>query len=271
MPDQMRSIALLGAGKMGFALLEGWLRGALKDSTFYILEPTPHPALLKTAGPSVIINPPTAEIGKVDVMVVAVKPQLLADVLPTVKSFIQKTTLVISVAAGKTTAEFEKTLGPQQPIIRAMPNTPATIGVGISALFANRQTSDHGRSVGEEVMSSVGEVVWLESEKDMDAVTALSGSGPAYVFLLTECMTHAGINQGLSPDLARQLAEATVSGAGALISASQEDPSKLRKNVTSPGGTTAAALDVLMGDDSLESLIDKAIDAASKRSKELGK
>ncbi len=271
MPEEPLSIALLGAGKMGSALLGGWLDGSFEQSRFFVFDPAPDQTVAALERDNVSINPSTSEIPEPDLVVVAVKPQIFPDALPAIKPICGSKTLLISVAAGETIGEFEDAFGVSQPVVRAMPNTPATIGAGITALIANGNVSSAQRDLASKLLVSVGSVVWLDSEEQMDAVTALSGSGPAYVFLLTECMTQAGISQGLSPELARNLARATVSGAGALMAQSDDDAATLRENVTSPGGTTEAALAVLRSEDGLQRLMEQAIDAATKRSKELGK
>ncbi len=270
MPELQRSIALIGAGKMGSALLKGWLAGGpFARAQFHVFDPAPADGLDTLKSPAVAINPPTDKIADPEIVVVAVKPQILSDILPTLKSVCRPNTLVVSVAAGKKIAEFETALG-EQPIVRVMPNTPSIVGKGISALFANAHVDSAQRKLSEDLLAAVGEVVWLEREEDMDAVTAVSGSGPAYVFLLAECLAEAAIEQGLAPPLARQLARATLSGAGALLEQSEEDATKLRENVTSPGGTTAAALSVLMENRGLGELMSRAIAAATRRSRELG-
>ena len=271
MPEPSKKIGLFGAGKMGFALFQGWMRGASSTSRFFVWDPAPSDELKNLRGSQILINPQTDETPPLDVIVVAVKPQILSEVLPTLKSLIMDKTVVISVAAGKTIQEFATALHKNQPIVRAMPNTPAIVGAGITALYANDHVAPDQKNTAGDLLSAVGQVVWLDSEDQMDAVTAVSGSGPAYVFHLTECMTAAAINQGLSPDLAAQLARATVSGAGALMAQSSDSAGRLRENVTSPGGTTAAALDVLMDSQALETLLKQAIEAATKRSIELGK
>lgn len=271
MPEQIQSIALVGAGKMGSALLDGWLRGGQKQARFFVLDPAPTDALKTITDERVTINPPTENLSDIDLIVVAVKPQILADAMPKIKSLCTPKTVVVSVAAGKTIAEFEASLGEGQPVVRSMPNTPAIVGQGISALYANDNVSAAGKRTAESLLATVGQVVWLEREDQMDAVTAVSGSGPAYVFHLTECLAEAAIAQGLDAQLAQTLARATVSGSGALMAQSDATPGTLRENVTSPGGTTAAALDVLMKDGALKALMARAIDAATKRSKELGK
>ncbi len=271
MPEQTHTIALVGAGKMGSALLSGWLRGQYENTRFIVLEPAPSDSLRKLDDSRVTINPDTDQTSPVDLAVVAVKPQILPEVMGTIQSICSPQTIVVSVAAGKTIAEFEAALGSRQPVIRTMPNTPSIVGKGISALFANQNVSMEGKALAEDLMASVGQVVWLDREDQMDAVTAVSGSGPAYVFHLTEAIAEAAMAQGLSNELAQTLAHATVSGAGALMDQSSETPAILRENVTSPGGTTAAALHILMQDDALKSLMKQAIEAATVRSKELGK
>ena len=271
MPDPSKKIGLFGAGKMGFALFQGWMREASSASRFFVWDPVPSADLEALHNKQILINPQADEIAPLDLMVVAVKPQILADELPTIKTLVTDTTVVISVVAGKTIGEFADALHDQQPIVRTMPNTPSIVGAGITALFANDHVEPPQKETASELLTAVGQVVWLAREDQMDAVTAVSGSGPAYVFHLTECIEAAAIDQGLSPDLAAQLARATVSGAGALMAQSPESAGQLRENVTSPGGTTAAALEVLMDDKALESLLKRAIDAATKRSIDLGK
>ena len=191
-------------------------------------------------------------------------------VLPACARFAAPGTAFLSIAAGTTIATFEAVLGAEAAVIRVMPNTPAAVGRGISVLCANARCSDRQRQVAGELLAAVGEVAWIEDEGLMDAVTAVSGSGPAYVFLLIECLAEAGVEAGLAPDLAEQLARATVAGAGELARLSEQPAAQLRRNVTSPGGTTQAALEVLMAADGLQGLLTRAVAAAKRRGRELG-
>lgn len=259
-----RGLVLVGCGRMGGALLDGWIRNGLQPGAVHVIDPNARPEL---AGLGVSVNGdlPSAPA----VLVIAVKPQMMADALP--KLSVGADTLVISVAAGVTLAAYEAAF-PQAPIIRSMPNTPAAIGQGITAIIGNAKAGPAHLALAEALLSAVGRVVRLEAEDQMDAVTALSGSGPAYVFHLIEAMAAAGEAEGLPPALALELARMTVAGAGALAIDADEDPGKLRENVTSPGGTTAAGLKVLMdADDGLPPLMRATIAAAAARGRELGK
>lgn len=262
-----RGLVLLGCGKMGGALLQGWLGGGLKPASVWVLDPQP-PAWLD-AHSGLHVNEQLPE--NPAVAVVAVKPQIMADALPALRPLGNGETLFLSIAAGISIEALAGIVGDRTPIIRAMPNTPAAIGRGISALVGNDCVGEAGLAVGEGLMAAVGQTVRLSDEGQMDAVTAVSGSGPAYVFLLIEALAAAGEREGLPGDLAMRLAKATVAGAGALAEASDETPSQLRVNVTSPGGTTAAALEVLMQPDTgLPALMERAVRAAANRSRELG-
>ncbi|MCC2112529.1 MAG: pyrroline-5-carboxylate reductase, partial [Hyphomicrobiales bacterium] len=199
----------------------------------------------------------------------AVKPQMMAAVLPGLRHLASAATVVVSIAAGTTVNTLRAGLGPDVAVVRAMPNTPAQVGRGITAAYAMPEVTLAQRSVVARLLEAVGGIVWLDDEAEIDAVTAVSGSGPAYVFLLAECLAEAGVKAGLPADIAARLARDTVSGAGELLYQSDLDPATLRKNVTSPGGTTAAALEVLMGPDGLAELMQKAVAAAAGRSREL--
>lgn len=261
MPPPVTRVLLVGCGKMGSALLKGW--SAKPYLALSVLEPHDPNADYQSA-----TDIPAAL--RFHVVVMAVKPQVMADVLVSIKHLISAETLVISIAAGKTLAFFENILGTGIPVIRSMPNTPAAIGKGITVLCGNAPVSEVQKNLGLSLLSSVGEVAWVADENLMDAVTAVSGSGPAYVFLMIEAMADAGIKAGLSPDLSMQLARSTVIGAGALAeNAADTSAATLRQNVTSPGGTTEAALKVLMSDDGLTPLMTRAIRAAQQRGKEL--
>ncbi len=268
-------LVLVGAGKMGGAMLEGWLVRKLPPRKVTIFDPQPSKAIRALAKKGVRINPkPRArrDEGPGDepaaVLVIAVKPQVAADILPTLAPLIGPKTLVLSIMAGKPIAFLEAAL-PPCPAVRAMPNTPAAIGRGITAAVGNPRVSRTAKRLAHELLSATGPVEWLDDEALMDAVTAVSGSGPAYVFLLAETLARAGVAAGLPPNLADVLARATVAGAGELLHRSDLDAATLRQNVTSPGGTTAAALSVLMADDGLAPLMTKAVAAATKRGREL--
>ncbi len=261
-----RGLVLLGCGKMGSAMLEGWLAGGLDPASVHVIDPVPSD-WLKAQGVHLNAALPDAPA----ILVVAVKPQMMDAAVPQAATMGGGNTVVLSIAAGTTIAHFETAFGSDTPIIRAMPNTPAAIGKGITALIGNAHVSEAQLALAETLLAAVGKTVRLSDESQMDAVTALSGSGPAYVFHLIETMAAAGVTQGLPEDLAMQLALTTVSGAGALAEASEDDPTRLRINVTSPNGTTQAALEVLMDEDSgFPSLLNRAIKAAADRSRELG-
>ena len=262
------TILLAGAGKMGSALLEGWLALGLAPGNLAIVEPAPAGHLRELAARGVRLNPPRDGIGEVAAAVVAVKPQVAPEVMPVLAPLIGANTAVVSIMAGRTLRFLEAAL-PHAALIRAMPNTPAAIGRGITVAVANARVSREQRALVDTLLSAVGAVEWAPDEALMDAVTALSGSGPAYVFLLAETMARAGVAAGLPPALANKLARATVAGSGELLHRSPLDAATLRQHVTSPGGTTAAALDVLMAKDGLEALLTKAIAAATKRSRDL--
>jgi pyrroline-5-carboxylate reductase len=262
------TIVLVGAGKMGSALLEGWLALGLSPRNVAVLEPQPTPEVTALAAPGLRLNPSAGAVGEVAALVVAVKPQAAPEVMPALAPFVGTATVVVSIMAGRTLAFLAGAL-PGAALVRAMPNTPAAIGRGITVAVANARVSDAQRALVDALLSAVGAVEWVADEALMDAVTALSGSGPAYVFLLAETMAQAGAAAGLPPALAATLARATVAGAGELLHRSPLDAATLRQNVTSPGGTTAAALDVLMAKDGLAPLMRTAIAAATARSREL--
>ena len=261
-----RGLVLLGCGKMGGAMLEGWLAHGVSPGAVTVLDPYPGD-WLQDRGVNVNSRTPDEPA----VLLIAVKPQMMDEALPTLPK-IGSNTLVISVAAGTPISRFEATFGAETPVIRAMPNTPSAIGQGITAIIGNAVTNAGHLDLAEGLLSAVGTVVRLDTEDQMDAVTAVSGSGPAYVFHLIETMTAAGIAEGLPEDLATKLATETVAGAGALAKAADESASQLRVNVTSPKGTTEAALGVLMNkDDGFPSLLERAVKAAADRSRELRK
>lgn len=260
-----RGLVLLGCGKMGSAMLQGWLTDGLPASSVWVLDPRPSEWLRSTG---VQIN---AELpAKPAIVLIAVKPQMMGDALPAIAAMGNGETLFVSVAAGTSIAAFEAALGAQSPIIRAMPNTPAAVGRGITAVIGNGHAGAAHLDLADGLLSAVGQVVRLADEGQMDAVTGVSGSGPAYVFHMIECLAAAGEAQGLAPELAMQLAKATVAGAGALAEAAEEPPAQLRVNVTSPNGTTQAGLEVLMDEGAgLSPLIAATVKAATDRSKEL--
>ena len=262
-------LALVGVGKMGSALLGGWLEGGLNPKAVVVVDPSPPQEALDflgRAGISVDARPPA--VAPAATIVVAVKPQVIAAVLPTLGTLVGADTIAVSIAAGTTLANLEAGLG-KIAIVRAMPNTPAQIGRGITGALANQRVGTAGKALVTSLLEAVGEVVWVDDEALIDVVTAVSGSGPAYVFLLAECLAEAGLKAGLDPQTARRLASATVSGAGELLARSDLPPDQLRKNVTSPGGTTAAALEILMGEGGFAPLLRQAVVAAKRRSEEL--
>ncbi|HKK98019.1 MAG TPA: pyrroline-5-carboxylate reductase [Marivita sp.] len=260
-----RGLVLLGCGKMGSAMLEGWLAGGLAPSSVWVSDPNPS-SWLQAQGVHLNADLPESPA----IILVAVKPQIMRDALPTLTSLGNADTVFLSVAAGITIATFEEMLGADTPVIRSIPNTPAAVKQGITAMIGNARVSEGQLQMAETLLSAIGETVRLETEDQMDAVTGLSGSGPAYVFHMIECLAKAGEAQGLAPELAMTLAKVTVAGSGALAMQADETPSQLRVNVTSPNGTTQAGLDVLMNEDSgLPPLMVRTIGAATKRSKEL--
>ena len=257
-------LVLVGAGKMGSAMLEGWLKNGLDPARTVIFDPA---AQNLPAG--VTINPDAESITDAEVVIIAVKPQVMQDVLPGIACLKKSNPLIISVAAGKTIASFAEHFGQDAAIIRTMPNTPAAVGRGITAMAAKQNVTAEQKALAEALLSAIGEVVSVDNEQMIDAVTAVSGSGPAYVFYVTECMAKAGEKLGLSPELSMQLARATVSGAGELMRQSGIEAATLRENVTSPKGTTYAALQVLMAENGLQPIFDRALKAAADRSREL--
>jgi pyrroline-5-carboxylate reductase len=264
------TLVLLGAGKMGGAMLEGWLKAGVNPARIVVIDPDP-PAEIRhlLANHGIRHNPALTAIDNVEVILAAVKPQVMDDVLAGLTSLGRDKPLILSVVAGKTIASFARHFGSDAAIIRTIPNTPAAIGRGITAMAANANVSPAQMQLAETLLQSIGEVVNVADESQIDAATAVSGSGPAYVFYLTECLAAAGVSAGLAPGLAMQLARATVAGSGELMRQSGTEAATLRQNVTSPNGTTFAALQVLMADDGLMQLLQKAILAATRRSKEL--
>jgi pyrroline-5-carboxylate reductase len=262
-----RGLVLLGCGKMGSAMLQGWLDRGLAQDRVWVIEPDPSDWLQGLGG--VHLNAPLPDAPAV--VLVAVKPQMMGAALPALARLGGGATVFLSIAAGTPIARFEDAFGATTPVIRAMPNTPAAIGRGITALVGNAHVTAEQMDMAEALLTAIGQTVRLGDEAQMDAVTAVSGSGPAYVFHLIETLAAAGVAEGLPDALAMQLAKATVAGAGALAEASGETPTQLRVNVTSPNGTTQAALEVLMDEDTgFPALLRRAVKAAADRSRELG-
>lgn len=263
---ETRGLVILGCGKMGSALLEGWLASGLPPASVHVIEPNPSDWLRATG---VALNQPLPAAPAMALL--AVKPQMMGAALPALQALGGGSTVFLSIAAGTSMATIEATLGAGTPVIRAMPNTPAAVGRGITALIANPRVPAAALSLASDLMGAVGQTVLLDSESQMDAVTAVSGSGPAYVFHLIETLAAAGVAQGLPEGVAMQLARATITGAGELAYRSPESAAQLRVNVTSPGGTTAAALRVLMDEATgFPALLTRAVKAAADRSRELG-
>ena len=261
------TIALAGAGKMGGAMLTGWLAGGLDPKRAVVIEPAPSTEISAIAARGIRLNPKDA--GPVEALVIAVKPQSFREAGPALKSLVAPTTLVVSIMAGMPMAALQEVCG--GAVVRAMPNTPAAIGRGITVAVPAKNVSHEQRATADALLRATGAVEWVDDESLMDAVTAVSGSGPAYIFLLAEELARAGVAAGLPEALATRLARETVAGSGELLHRSDLSASTLRQNVTSPGGTTAAALEVLMGKDGLQRLMIRAIAAATARSKELAK
>jgi pyrroline-5-carboxylate reductase len=263
------TILMAGAGKMGGAMLSGWLARGLDPGRVVVIEPQPSQDIRALAAKGIRLNPSTKDIGAVATLVVALKPQTFAEAGADLKPFAGADTLVVSIMAGTTIASLQKVCGGS--VVRAMPNTPAAIGRGITVAVAANTVSAAQRAVADALLRATGSVEWVDDEGLMDAVTAVSGSGPAYIFLLAEELARAGVEAGLPAELATKLARETVAGSGELLHRSELPSATLRQNVTSPGGTTAAALEVLMGDGGLQQLMIRAIAAATRRSKQLAK
>ena len=268
-------LLLLGAGRMGSAMLTGWLKAGFEPAKISVIDPAPPEEtarLIKEAG--CVLNPPLRELAGAQILVAAVKPQIMDEALaPLAAALGPAAPLIVSIAAGRTISSFKARFGEDAPVIRAMPNTPAAIGRGITGFTASAEVTPAQKRIARALLAALGEVVEVETEDLMDAVTAVSGSGPAYVFLLAECLAKAAQSQGLPADLAAKLARATLTGAGALMESPDETPAALRRAVTSPGGTTAAALELLMDERGagLCDLMTRAVAAAAARSKELAK
>jgi pyrroline-5-carboxylate reductase len=271
------TIALAGAGKMGGAMLTGWLAGGLDPKRAVVIEPMPSAEITALAAKGVRLNPKDMgqkdmgqkDAGQVETLVIAVKPQMFREAGALLKAHVAPSTLVVSIMAGTTMKSLQEVCG--GAVVRAMPNTPAAIGRGITVAVAAGNVSTAQRATADALLRATGSVEWVSDEGLMDAVTAVSGSGPAYTFLLAEELARAGVAAGLPEELATKLARETVAGSGELLHRSDLSSATLRQNVTSPGGTTAAALEVLMGEDGMRELMTRAIAAATARSKELAK
>ncbi|MBP2299817.1 pyrroline-5-carboxylate reductase [Azospirillum picis] len=267
------SILLLGAGRMGAAMLRGWLAQGVPGSAIAVIDPTPTAELQALAGHAGFhLNP--AGTGHADILVAAVKPQMVAAAAPAVEGWLSGGSLVVSIMAGKTLADLKLLFPAAGAHVRAMPNLPAAVGRGATVAVAGPGIpADVLAGVVERagrLLGAVGSLEWLEDEALVDAATAVSGSGPAYVFYMVDCLTNAGVEAGLPPEVAERLARATVEGAGALMGATGQSAADLRAGVTSPGGTTQAGLSVLMADGILQGLLSSTVRAAAARARELG-
>jgi len=268
--DEIGPVVLIGAGKMGLALARGWIGGGLPGGSLTLVDPQPGESTTAFAAETGATLRPKAPEGVARVLVLAIKPQVMGEVLPALKPVVGPHTLVVSIAAGISIARIAEGLGTLR-VIRTMPNTPAQIGQGISGAVAGEGADEADRAVADALLAAAGEVVWVGSESAIDGVTAVSGSGPAYVFNFVEALAAAAAEQGFSAEQAMRLARQTVIGAAALMAADPTPVETLRKNVTSPKGTTEAALGVLMAADGLAPLVSRAVTAARRRSEELGK
>ncbi len=263
-------VVLIGAGKMGGALARGWIANGLPPGGLALVEPAPTPEIksfAKSHGIALLARPP---VKAARVLVIAVKPQSIGEVMQKAKVSVGEGTLVLSIAAGVTVAALSKGLGAER-VIRTMPNTPAQIGKGMTGVFAGSGASAKDKSLARLLLRAAGDSIWVEDESLLDVVTAVSGSGPAYVFHLVEALAEAARDEGLDAATAMTLARQTIIGSAALLEADPAPAAELRQNVTSPGGTTAAALKILMGDKGLADLMKRAVAAARKRSEELGR
>jgi len=262
------TLVLVGAGKMGGALLEGWIALGVDPARIVVMEPQPAASIKALSARGLRINPDAASISP-DAIVIAVKPQVAPGIMPNVARLMSPSTIVVSIMAGRTIAFLADALPRDAAVIRGMPNTPASIGRGITVAVPNSRVTAAQRQLADALLTATGAVEWIGDEALMNAVTAVSGSGPAYVFLLAESLARAGEKVGLPAELAARLARVTVAGSGELLHRSPIDAVTLRHNVTSPGGTTAAALEVLMAPDGLDLLMERAIAAATRRGHEL--
>jgi pyrroline-5-carboxylate reductase len=267
--DFAGTIVLVGAGKMGSAMLDGWLGLGLAPARVAVIEPKPSPEIAALAARGLKLNPDRHAVRDPAVIVIAVKPQVAGEVVPATASWVGPSSVVVSIMAGQRLASLERALPGGTAVVRSMPNTPAAVGRGITVAVANPQVTAPQRDLAGRLLAAIGAVEWVADEAMLDAVTAVSGSGPAYVFLLAETLAQAGAAAGLPADLAGRLARATVAGSGELLYRSTLDAETLRRNVMSPGGTTVAALEVLMDKDGLAPLMRRAVAAATRRSREL--
>ena len=269
---QERRLALIGAGNMGFALLEGWAGQGLQGKAVTIIDPHPSAqlqTLCKNKGFDLFTEAQSSLPS--DAVVLAIKPQMLDASIRTAEYFLHSGAVLISILAGKSINNLSARFPQVTSIVRAMPNTPAAVGRGMTGLYANDATSAEQRDLTESLLKPISKIEWLSQENEIDILTAISGSGPAYVFYLVECLAAAGVKQGLSPALSQKLARATIEGAGELLYQLPDvSAEELRKRVTSPGGTTAAALAILMKDDGLSLVLEQAVSAAKRRAEELG-
>ena len=264
-------LILAGAGNMGGAMLAGWLERGLDAKRILVQDPSPPPAIAALLAKHGITAAAalTPRAAPPAVLLVAVKPQIMDEVFPGMARLVGPDTVVLSIAAGKTIAGFERHLPTGAAVVRSIPNTPASVGRGITVATANPSVTPRQKAMCDALLSAIGEVAWVDDEALIDPVTAVSGSGPAYVFYVAECLAEAGVKAGLDPDLAAKLARWTVAGAGELLHRSDLPAGELRQNVTSPNGTTYAALQVLMGENGIQPVMTQAILAATKRSREL--
>lgn len=264
------SLVLFGAGKMGAAMLEGWLAVGMNTAAATILDPQPSADVEALCGKREIpLNPPLRDLVPPKVVVLAIKPQMLEAAAAVINRLVKTDTLVVSILAGKTLADLRRQMPAARAVVRAMPNLAASVRRSATAAVTTAETGAAQKQMAHELLASIGTVAWLADEDLMDAVTAVSGSGPAYFFYLAECLAHAGTAAGLPQELSAQLARATLVGAGELLAQTELPPGKLRHDVTSPGGTTAAALDVLMVQPGLSELLQSAVQAARRRAGEL--
>ena len=264
------SLVLFGAGKMGAAMLEGWLAVGMNTAAATILDPQPSADVEALCGRRKIpLNPPLRDLVPPSVVVLAIKPQMLEAAAAVINRLVKTDTLVVSILAGKTLADLKRQMPGARAVVRAMPNLAASVRRSATAAVTTAETSAAQKQMAHDLLASIGTVAWLADEDLIDAVTAVSGSGPAYFFYLAECLAHAGTVAGLPQELSAQLARATLVGAGELLAQTELPPGKLRHDVTSPGGTTAAALDVLMAKPGLSDLLQRAVQAAKLRAGEL--
>jgi pyrroline-5-carboxylate reductase len=259
-------LLLIGCGNMGAALAEGWLAHGLPKSHLHIVEPQPSPRTLALGANLHAVLPQNMTPRAI---LLAVKPQMIEAAMADVAPCVSNDSLVVSIAAGTSLAQLARGLAGKAHLVRAMPNTPAAIGAGISALYAPASVPEADKALAQQLLEAAGKVVWLEAEEQMAAVTALSGSGPGYIFYLIECLTRAGEALGLRAEMAQALALETLLGSAKLALKTGEDPAVLRRQVTSPNGTTEAGLDVLMSENGLGKLIHHTLEAAAKRAREL--